>query len=576
MSQFPLFFRTFQVEAQFGGLSPLLHLGDIMRITQYFCRLPLLVLFLAVAAPFAGAQIPATDDSYTASSSPTSNYGTQPSLIVMPGVNAYIRFDLTALPSGLKGSNVSKATVRLNINGVTTSGTFDVYEVTKSWTEGTITYNNAPPLGTKVNSGVTIPTSKRNFIDVDMTQAVQDWLSGTQANYGITLVPSSGSSISVSFDTKENTSTSHDPELSVVLVSAGPQGQQGLQGPTGPTGPMGPTGATGPTGPGGQQGIQGMMGLTGLTGATGPTGPAGPNGTGFNFRTAFDNSASYAPKDVVTYNGSSYVATAASAGPNNSTPDTNATAWSIMAAQGAAGAAGAQGPAGSAGAAGTPGPAGSQGPAGATGPAGPIGQTGPPGSGGGFSGIQEFTQGGTFTVPAGVTRLLVEMWGAGGGGAGGSEVFTGAGGGGGGYTRAIIAVSPVATYNIVVGAGGGEGAGGFYCCTDVSGTNGGPSQVIDSSSNVLASAGGGGGGGLCDVCVGAGGGGGTGANAIGRNGSIGGPGSPGYAGGVGGGAPSGSISTNSGIGGWGGTKGGSGQPGQNGANGTNGYVLITW
>jgi hypothetical protein len=54
--------------------------------------------------------------------------------------------------------------------------------------EGTITYSNAPPLGTKVSSGVMIPTSKRNFIDVDVTQAVQDWLGGTQANYGIALV----------------------------------------------------------------------------------------------------------------------------------------------------------------------------------------------------------------------------------------------------------------------------------------------------------------------------------------------------------------------------------------------------
>lgn len=40
----------------------------------------------AVAAPFVVAQIPATDDSYTTSSSPTSNYGTQSSLdVIGPG-----------------------------------------------------------------------------------------------------------------------------------------------------------------------------------------------------------------------------------------------------------------------------------------------------------------------------------------------------------------------------------------------------------------------------------------------------------------------------------------------------------
>src|SRR5205823_13711143 len=87
------------------------------------------VWFFPIALPVL-AQIPATDDAYTASSSPSSNYGTQPSLnVIGPGVNSYIRFDLTTLPANLTSSNVSKATLRLNINGVTTSGTFDVYLV---------------------------------------------------------------------------------------------------------------------------------------------------------------------------------------------------------------------------------------------------------------------------------------------------------------------------------------------------------------------------------------------------------------------------------------------------------------
>src|SRR5215831_18281078 len=179
-----------------------------------------LVFALAVAAHFAAAQIPATDDGYNASSSPGNNYGTQSQLnVIGPGVNSYVRFDMSALPAGLTNSNVSKATMRLNINGVTTGGTFDVYLVTSSWTEGGLTFNNAPTLGAKVASAVNIPISKRNFIDVDVTSAVQAWLNQPASpNYGIALVPTSGSSISVSFDSKENTSTSHDPELSVSLI----------------------------------------------------------------------------------------------------------------------------------------------------------------------------------------------------------------------------------------------------------------------------------------------------------------------------------------------------------------------
>src|SRR5438874_928291 len=241
----------------------------------------LLGLFLGVAA----GQIPATDDSYTTSSSPASNYGTQSSVnVIGPGVNGYVRFDLAALPAGLTSSNVSKATLRLNINGVTASGTFDVYLVAKSWTEGAISYNNAPTLGTKVASAVMITASKRNFIDVDVTPAVQAWLSSpTPApNYGIALVPSLGSSISVSFDSKENTSTSHDPELSVALISAGPQGPQGPQGVQGPQGQQGAQGQIGATGPQGSQGPQGFQGPPGVDGAQGSQGPQGPPGPGSN------------------------------------------------------------------------------------------------------------------------------------------------------------------------------------------------------------------------------------------------------------------------------------------------------
>src|SRR6266571_948078 len=147
-----------------------------------------LMSLLVVVSQFAAAQIPATDDSYTASSSASGNFGNQSMLnVIGPGVNSYIRFDLTAMPAGLTSSNVSKATLRLNINGVTTSGTFDVYLVTSSWTEGVLTYSKAPTLGAKVASGVMITASKRNFVDVDVTSAVQAWFASLNAspNYGV-------------------------------------------------------------------------------------------------------------------------------------------------------------------------------------------------------------------------------------------------------------------------------------------------------------------------------------------------------------------------------------------------------
>jgi hypothetical protein len=54
-------------------------------------------------------------------------------------------------------------------------------------------------------------------------------------------------------------------------------------------------------------------------------------------------------------------------------------------------------------------------------------------------GVREFTESGTWRVPAGVTSITIELWGAGGGGAGGATAAIGlppaASGGGGGVAR---------------------------------------------------------------------------------------------------------------------------------------------
>ena len=123
------------------------------------------------------------------------------------------------------------------------------------------------------------------------------------------------------------------PDINSGWALMAQQGGAGVAGATGPQGPIGLTGAAGATGAIGPQGPMG------LTGATGPQGTAGP---GFNFRMAFDPNATYAPYDVVTYNGSTYDALAAVA-PGAATPDVNPS-WTLMAQQGAKGTAGTAGP----------------------------------------------------------------------------------------------------------------------------------------------------------------------------------------------------------------------------------------
>ena len=87
------------------------------------------------------------------------------------------------------------------------------------------------------------------------------------------------------------------------------------------------------------------------------------------------------------------------------------------------------------------------------------------GSGGsGFSNYFVFETSGTFTVRAGVSKIMVEMWGGGGGGGGstfithplprGKVQYIGGGGGGGGYAKTLLDVTQGTNYNVIVGLGG--------------------------------------------------------------------------------------------------------------------------
>lgn len=96
---------------------------------------------------------------------------------------------------------------------------------------------------------------------------------------------------------------------------------------------------------------------------------------------------------------------------------------------------------------------------------------------------------GTWTVPAGITRIVVEAW---GGGAGGSSL---AGGGGGGYVRARFVVTPGQVISYVVG---GQGVG---VSTDLTNANGQSSSVTVGSYAATATGGAAGGGTITNMTV---------------------------------------------------------------------------
>jgi len=191
-------------------------------MTQFKIRISIAVLVftLVFGVSLAHGQLTPLGDSYTNTAAPTTNYGAKTLLDVESASRTtYIQFDLSAIPSGYTSADITKASLKLYVNAVTTAGSFNVDYVNGTWSESTITYNNAPALGTTIAASFPLTTKEKNqYILIDITAALQAWLSGT-TNDGIALV--GNSPLNASFDSKENTTTSHPAELDIVFAGRG-------------------------------------------------------------------------------------------------------------------------------------------------------------------------------------------------------------------------------------------------------------------------------------------------------------------------------------------------------------------
>lgn len=108
------------------------------------------VLLAAMSVPLL-AQAPPSADTFVSSSFAKTNFGAVGALNVGPGSTSYVQFNLSGIPAG---ATVSKATLRLYVDLVISNGTFDIYQINKSWGESTLTYNNQPlPLGASATGG---------------------------------------------------------------------------------------------------------------------------------------------------------------------------------------------------------------------------------------------------------------------------------------------------------------------------------------------------------------------------------------------------------------------------------------
>lgn len=228
--------------------------------TKYTVAVTLAILATTLPSHASTLAAVLADDTCVIQGSPTFNYGASPNLHLIGTSNAhrwtYLKFDLTYLkydpvtkvstPASLsevvKPEDIESAEVRIFVNNVTAAGSFAVYTVQASWIEGSkagaasvpaaapteLNWNNKPA-SDAVQEGLTavgVPTvyslaatDEREFKRLDVTELVKDWMTSPNpaANFGIVLKPI-GTTVSATFDSKEQTTTGNRPSLVITLV----------------------------------------------------------------------------------------------------------------------------------------------------------------------------------------------------------------------------------------------------------------------------------------------------------------------------------------------------------------------
>ena len=171
---------------------------------------------LIAALPAASsAQVRLAGDAHTSSATPTAKLGADVALNVSAAGNTYLAFDFSSLPDGTTGADISKAVLTLWVSKVAVPGNVALTRLNGGWSEATITLNTAPPLGVQEVADISITTAKQ-FVTVDVTRLVKDTLDLSYANYGLAIVPQDAT-VDVGFDSKESTTTSHEPRLTLYV-----------------------------------------------------------------------------------------------------------------------------------------------------------------------------------------------------------------------------------------------------------------------------------------------------------------------------------------------------------------------
>lgn len=143
---------------------------------------------------------------------------------VAPYINrALFAFDTAGVPAGLNFDRAELTFYLVEICFLSyldgTERTITAYRVTSPWSEGEVTWNNAPGIQESVGS-IDIIISKESvgeYQGIDITSLVREWLNGSKPNYGV-LLRTIESGAGFTFYTRE--SGSHESHLSILFDAA--------------------------------------------------------------------------------------------------------------------------------------------------------------------------------------------------------------------------------------------------------------------------------------------------------------------------------------------------------------------
>ena len=175
--------------------------------------------FLVLPVNSASYKLYPIADSYVDSTNPNSNYGSQDTLHVQLSTGtvrrAYIKFDLTSIPSG---QVISSAILKLYCCAAEPSSPIevDVYATTDSWSESTIKWNNAPSVGALVANNTAVGGTGQ-YWSWNITDYVYAQYIGDKIVSVVVKIPND-CVLHRDFRSKEKSGTSYDPYLEIIAV----------------------------------------------------------------------------------------------------------------------------------------------------------------------------------------------------------------------------------------------------------------------------------------------------------------------------------------------------------------------